>query len=418
VKWKWVVGIVSASILPSVVAVYVILSSYNYNGLKPEIIRAVKDDTGRELTLGGDISLKIGFTPALVVKDVSFQNASWGSQPELAKIKRFEIKVRLLPLLSRRIADTARNAYSISNLKIIQGENNLSGSVELNLAENRPKVTAALSAQKLDLRPYFQVGPNTEKAAKNSSEGAGKEDKIFSDRPLPLDTLRQADADVKIQVAQVLLPNFPLNSLDVGIVLNDGVLTVKPLNVALGEGFMDGHLSLQSQGKAASLTFVLKINKLDISYLTKGHKSTEGLEGNLDADIDLRAQGSSIAELMRGLNGKTVLVMGKGRVDNKYIDLLGGDLSSSLFRLLNPFRKETQYTSINCFVSGFNIKDGVASTIAFALNTDHMVVVGEGEINLKTERLNLSLKPVPKHGIGTRFTGRLTVSLSELRRPF
>ena len=360
---------VSASIVLLIAAVYVILSSYNYNGLKPEIVRAVKDDTGRELTLGGDISLKIGFTPALVVKDVSFQNASWGSQPELAKIKRFEIKVRLFPLLSRRIevkrliliepeilfetdfsgksnlafettkkqdftkgkdetkaggnwklsaltfnelqiekgrityiyidhelkktygatvgtlmatstssesptklklkgayndksfevtgtlcpltafinpdkawpvnltvktesatltldgtvkdplarrgielnftlkgkdlasfkqlsgesyhlrgpfdisgriADTARNAYSISNLKIIQGENNLSGSVELNLTENRPKVTAALTARKLDLRPYFQVSPNTEKATKNSSKGAGKEDRDLS----------------------------------------------------------------------------------------------------------------------------------------------------------------------------------------------------------------------------------------------
>ena len=121
---------------------------------------------------------------------------------------------------------------------------------------------------------------------------------------------------------------------------------------------------------------------------------------------------------MGGLNGKTVLVMGKGRVDNKYIDILGGDLSSSLFRLLNPFRKETQDTSINCFVSGFNIKDGVASTTALALNTDYMVVVGEGEIDLKTERLNLSLKPVPKEGIGTRFTGKLNVSLNELTRPF
>ena len=92
-KLKWVLGIGSASIVLLVIAVYVILSSYNYNSLKPEITRAVKDDTGRELTLGGDISLEIGFTPALVVKDVSFQNASWGSQPNLAKIKRFEIKV-------------------------------------------------------------------------------------------------------------------------------------------------------------------------------------------------------------------------------------------------------------------------------------------------------------------------------------
>jgi uncharacterized protein involved in outer membrane biogenesis len=605
VKWKWVLGIASAATVVLVVAVYVILSSYNYNGLKPGIIRAVKDNTGRELTIGGDISLKIGFTPALVVEDVSFQNASWGSKPELAKIKQFEIKVRLLPLLSRRIevkrlilmepeilfetdnsgksnfafetakkqdltkgkeetevadkwklseltfnelqiekgrityinhelkktygaavgslmatakssespvmlklkgayddkpfevtgnlcplaafinpikawpvnlavktesatltldgtvkdplarrgielsftlkgedlasfkqlsgesyhlrgpfdisgriADTARNAYSISNLKIIQGENDLSGSVELNLAENRPKVTAALSAQKLDLRPYFQAGPKTEKTTRNSSKESGKEDKIFPDRPLPLDTFKQADADVKVQAAQVLLPKLPLNSLVMDIVLKDGSLTVKPLKAVLGKGSMDGSFHLQSQGKVASLAIVFKINKLDISYLTEGHKSMGSLEGNLDADIDLRGQGASIAGLMRGLNGKTVLVMGKGRIDNKYIELLGGDLSSSLFRLLNPFRKETQYTSINCFVSGFNIKDGVASTTAFALNTDYMVVVGEGEINLKTERLDLSLKPVPKQGIGTRFTGKLNVSLSELTRPF
>jgi uncharacterized protein involved in outer membrane biogenesis len=607
VKWKWVLGIASAAILLLAIAVYVILLSYNYNGLKPEITRAVKDDTGRELTLGGDISLKIGFTPALVVKDVSFQNASWGAQPELAKIKRFEIKVRLLPLLSRRIevkrliliepeilfetdtsgksnlafettkkqdlakgkeetkaggnwklsaltfnelqiekgrityidhelkktygatvgtlmataansespielklrgayngtsfevagtlctltafvnpiqawpvnlavktedatlildgtvkdplarrgielnftltgknlasfkqfsgesfhlrgpfdisgriVDTARNVYSISNLKITQGENDLSGSVELNLAQNRPKVTAALSARKLDLRPYFQAGPDTKEATKHSSKGAGKEDKIFSDRPLALDTLRQADADGKIQVAQVLLPNLPLNSLEMGIVLKDGALTVKPLRAAIGKGSMDGNLSLQSQGKVALLVMVLKIKKFDIGYLTKELKSTEGLEGNIDADIDLNAQGSSIAGLMGGLNGKTVLVMGKGRVDKKYIDRLGGNLSSSLFHLLNPFPQEAQpaSTSINCFVSGFSIKDGAARTTALALNTDHMVVVGEGEINLKTERLNLSFKPVPKGGFGTHATGKLTVRLDELTRPF
>jgi AsmA family protein len=605
VKWKWIIGGFCAFIVVLVVAAYVIVSTYNYNSLKPEITRTVKDNTGRELTLGGDISLKIGLTPALVVNDVSLQNAPWGSQPNLAKIKRFEIKVRLLPLLSRRIeikrliliepeilfetdisgksnlafettkkqnltkgkddtkaagnwklsaftfdelqiekgrityvdhelkktygatvdnlmasasssesptklklkgayhdksfevsgtlcplkafinpdkawpvnlavkienatltlegtvkdplarrgielnftlkgknlasfkefsgeglhlagpfdvsgriADTVRNAYSISSFKVIQGENELSGSVELNLAEKRPKVTAALSVQRLDLRPYLQTNPNTEKTKEHLSKGTGKEDRIFSDRPLPLEPLRQVDADIKIRAAQVLLPNLPLNSLEMDMVLKDGALTVKPLKAVLGKGSLDGHLSLQSQGKVASLTMTSKINKLDISYLTKERKSTGGLEGNLDADIDIRGQGASIAGLMESLNGKTVFVMGKGKVDNKYIDILGGDLSTSLFRLLNPFGKETPYTSINCFVSGFDIKDGIANTTTLALNTDHMVVVGEGEINLKTERLNLSLKPVPKEGIGTSITGKLNVSLSELTRPF
>jgi len=109
-------------------------------------------------------------------------------------------------------------------------------------------VTAALSAQKLDLRPYFQVGPNTEKATKNSSKEAGKEDKSF---PIVLcpDTLRQADADVKIQAAQVLLPNLPLNSLDISMVLKAWSSYGEASQGSSWKGSMDGHLSLQSQGR-------------------------------------------------------------------------------------------------------------------------------------------------------------------------
>jgi hypothetical protein len=320
--------------------------------------------------------------------------------------------------ISGRFADTARNAYSISNLKVIQGENDFSGSVALHVTEHLPKVTAVLVAQKLDLRPYFEMNPDNGKTAMDLSKDTGKEDKIFSNHPLPLETLKQADADVKIHAVQVLLPHLPLNGLDMDMVLKDGTLIVKPLKAVLGKGSMDGQLSLQSGEKTASLAMVFKINELDISYLTKGLKRTGGLEGSLDIDIDLRSQGASIAGMMGGLNGTTVLVMGKGRVDNTYINMLGGDLSSGLFRLLNPFWQDTQGTSINCFVSGFNIKDGVASTTALALNTEYMVVVGEGEIDLKTERLNLSLKPVPKEGIGTRYTGKLNVSLNALTSPF
>ena len=56
---------------------------------KPEIQNRVLQATGRELKLG-DIELKIGFLPSLVAENVSFQNAQWGSRPELVKIKRFE----------------------------------------------------------------------------------------------------------------------------------------------------------------------------------------------------------------------------------------------------------------------------------------------------------------------------------------
>ena len=99
-KFKWIAGGLLALILIVVIAGYIILSTYDFNDLKPRIAQAVKDATGRELTLKGDIDLKISLSPALVVEDVAFQNAPWGSRPQMATIKRAEVEVSLIPLFS------------------------------------------------------------------------------------------------------------------------------------------------------------------------------------------------------------------------------------------------------------------------------------------------------------------------------
>jgi uncharacterized protein involved in outer membrane biogenesis len=98
-RWKWVLGIAAVLILIVVVTAYVILISYDYNKLKPRITQAVKDATGRELTLGGDLKLDIGFSPSLVVADVMLANAPWGSQPQMMKAEKLQVQVQLLPLL-------------------------------------------------------------------------------------------------------------------------------------------------------------------------------------------------------------------------------------------------------------------------------------------------------------------------------
>ena len=47
----------------------------------------------------GDVGLKFGLPPTLEVNDVAFQNAAWGSQPQMARVKHLQVKVSLLPLL-------------------------------------------------------------------------------------------------------------------------------------------------------------------------------------------------------------------------------------------------------------------------------------------------------------------------------
>jgi uncharacterized protein involved in outer membrane biogenesis len=102
-RWKMIAGGALLLVVLLVAGLYLFLATYDYNRLKPEIIRAVKAATGRELTLGGEIKLHIGLSPALAVKDVKFANAAWGSQPEMLTAERMEARVRLVPLLYRNV---------------------------------------------------------------------------------------------------------------------------------------------------------------------------------------------------------------------------------------------------------------------------------------------------------------------------
>jgi uncharacterized protein involved in outer membrane biogenesis len=96
---KYLVGLIAILL----VAVVVVLMVIDFNDYKPEIQAQVKQATGRDLTIDGDIKLAISLTPAVGVSGVSFSNAAWGSRPAMATIDRFEAQVALIPLISGTI---------------------------------------------------------------------------------------------------------------------------------------------------------------------------------------------------------------------------------------------------------------------------------------------------------------------------
>jgi uncharacterized protein involved in outer membrane biogenesis len=101
-RWKKVLVAAAVVVVVLIVAGISFISLYDFNKFKPMVAQAVKEATGRELTIGGDIDIDLGFSPTLVVQDISFQNATWGSRAQLAKVKKIDVKVALLPLLRDR----------------------------------------------------------------------------------------------------------------------------------------------------------------------------------------------------------------------------------------------------------------------------------------------------------------------------
>ena len=96
---KYVAGTVFVVVSAAVMA----LAAVDFNDYKPELQAQLKQATGRDLTIEGDIKLGLSLTPSLGVSGVRFANADWGSRPAMATVERFEVQVALVPLITGTI---------------------------------------------------------------------------------------------------------------------------------------------------------------------------------------------------------------------------------------------------------------------------------------------------------------------------
>ncbi len=99
-RWKKIVITAALVFIVLIAALYAFVEFYDFNKFKPLIAKAVKDATGRELNIKGNIEIDFGIRPTIVVEDVSFQNAAWSTRHDLGRVKRLEVQMAVWPLIS------------------------------------------------------------------------------------------------------------------------------------------------------------------------------------------------------------------------------------------------------------------------------------------------------------------------------
>ncbi|MBW2266394.1 MAG: AsmA family protein [Deltaproteobacteria bacterium] len=312
----------------------------------------------------------------------------------------------------------SEKVYKITDLKASVQKSRFEGTGTLNLEAKRPLLTVTLRSQVLNLSPILLGEPDkkTDSPAK-IAQSASRGNKVFPETPLPLEGLNRINADIEIEAEQLLMPMFCLKDFAGRILLKNGHLTIRPLEFMMANGTFDGHFELEPTDKAPTIMTTFQIDGLDLGDMFEELGVKNILDGIFDIEVDLRGQGASVAQLMAGLNGKTTVIMKDGNMDERLLDLLGADLTSGLLKLLNPFKKKPEYTKINCFVVGLDIQEGLAQSTALLLDTNQVTVIGRGKANLKTEELDLSLKPSPKKGLGIKGLAKLSLSLGQLTKP-
>ena len=71
--------------------------------LKPRLVAAVRQATGRTMTISGAVGIKLSAVPTIVLDDVTLSNPPGFSRPDMMKVARVELSLAIAPLFDRRV---------------------------------------------------------------------------------------------------------------------------------------------------------------------------------------------------------------------------------------------------------------------------------------------------------------------------
>jgi len=140
-------GVLLVSVLAAIAIAAVLLVP---RWLAPKIAEAVKAATGRELSVG-EVAVTLLPRPALLLSQVRFANATWGSQPWLAQVDRASAELDVLALLSGRLR--IRHVMLTDATLVLETDSAGTGNWVMGSADAaKPASPEALAIEKLTLQ--------------------------------------------------------------------------------------------------------------------------------------------------------------------------------------------------------------------------------------------------------------------------
>ncbi len=272
---KILLSIVALVVTLIVAAIVILPLLITPNDFKPEIQTAVKDATGRDITIEGDLELSVFPWFGVSTGKITLSNAQGFSAKNFAEIEESNVKVKLLPLLAKEL--------EVSRI-VLKG-------LVLNLAKNKKGITNWDDLVKKD----------------SSTSPAGKSDKSKTTSPSSLAAL--AVGGISIEHAKISWDDQQQGKFTEVTDFNftSGSLAFdQAINIALSLTVVNKEPAISESINFSTDLFInkqldnFKLSGFNLESVTKGKDIPgESIKVNLLADIaiDLTQQILNISDL-------------------------------------------------------------------------------------------------------------------------
>jgi len=274
------------------------------------------------------------------------------------------------------------------------GKSDLGGDVVVDTGGERPRLIADLrsdSFRAADLEGFWGEEDGAEAAPQ--TDAAGGSHHVLSDEPLSLPKLRRMDAEVRFQGKAVESGALRLTDLSTELRLDDGLLTLKPLELGLAEGRIVADLRLDGRDEVPEMGGDIKVRGLDIRALMALIGEENAAAGLLNGRFKLDMRGRSLHELGASADGEGALIMSGGRIENLLLELIALDLQEAAGQWLTG---DDSKVDVLCLAMPTKVTDGRFEAIPWILDTTDALVTIKGYVDLASETLDIELTPHPK----------------------
>ena len=276
------------------------------------------------------------------------------------------------------------------------GESNIAGELTADLRD-KPRVAARLSSTHLDLRERLQALAEREDEPEKEPAEEGR--LLFSDEPIDRAMLEAADIDLELHVARLRTNTLDVTDFELGVRLLDGDLRIDPLAMTERAGTLIGRLHFWPDEGGYLLDTAIEADKLHIGLPPEEGQQHPALP-TISGTAQLRGNGVSLHRIMASADGGIALRQGSGQVKEFLAAMLFKDVVLEALRTINPLRKKETMRALDCGIYEISIVDGIATLDHVAMQTDQLLLVATGEIDLETEKLNVNFRAKPREGLG------------------
>ncbi|CAM5771349.1 cell envelope biogenesis protein AsmA [Labrys miyagiensis] len=267
---------------------------------------------------------------------------------------------------------------SLNDVQLSLDGNEAEGSLLVQLAGDRPKISGTLAADTIDLTAYS-----------DEAQRAGSIPKQWREDRINIKGLLVSDLDLRISAGETVIDKVKLGRTAATISTHDGLFEFALGEAAAYGGTVNGNLTLKNVGKGVEFTASGNFSSVEMGKSLVDLFGFHRIEGAGEGTIEVTGTGATVADLLRSLEGRADISVANGALVG--IDL--ADLMQKIEKRPLSARFESGYggrTTFDTAKASFKIAQGMAKTTDCRMENGSLSVTLAGQTNIALRSLDMA----------------------------